>query len=576
MRIKTLLIVNYAAAGFSIMVNASAGTVDPELARRLVDSAPDGYVTVIIGMADKFDVKSLKLSGSQRRAELVRGLKDKAAAAQQPVIALLVKNGIANSKQLWLINSLAARVPVQLVPELAAAIPVDTVRLDRQITLETGMPGGFAAAQWNISAVRADAVWAQGVAGNGVVVGAMDTGVDVLHPDLAPRWRGGNNSWFDPHGEHTAPYDANGHGTQTTSLIVGGDASGNAIGMAPAAQWIAAKIFDDADNSTVSAIHAGFQWMLDPDNNPDTDDAADVVNNSWNILSTLDQCDTEFQADIQILRAAGIAVVFAAGNNGSASSTSLSPANNTGSLAIGAVDEFLGAGYFSSRGPSACGGGLYPQLSAPGVNVRTADLTFGGIFLNSYAYNNGTSYSAAHVAGAFALLQSGFPDSTLQQRESALMQTAIDLGDAGADNTYGYGMMDAAAAYDVLVNNNPGPVDADGDGMTADQDCNDSDASIYPGATEIKFDGIDQDCNGYDLTIVITRAVYNTRRGILSVTATSSLGSAAGLILSGYGNMQWNNRKNFWSISARAPGGNPGAITVTGVEGSETAATLLK
>ncbi len=576
MRIKTLLTVNYAAAGFSVLANAYAGTVDPELARLLAVSAPDSNVAIIIGMADKFDVKSLKLSGSQRRAELVRGLQGKAAAAQQPVNALLMRNGIANSKQLWLINALAVQVPVQLAPELAAAIQVDTVRLDRQITLEAGVPGTLAAAEWNINAVNADAVWTQGVAGEGIVVGTMDTGVDALHPDLAPRWRGGNNSWFDPHGEHTTPYDANGHGTQTTSLIVGGDASGNTIGMAPAAYWIAAKIFDDADNSTVSAIHAGFQWMLDPDNNPDTDDAADVVNNSWNILSTLNQCDTEFQADIETLRAAGVAVVFAAGNNGSASSTSLSPANNTGSLAIGAVDEFLTAGYFSSRGPSACDGGLYPQLSAPGVNIRTADLTFGGIFLNSYAYNNGTSYSAAHVAGALALLQSGFPDSTLKQRESALLQTAIDLGDAGADHIYGYGMMDVAAAYDVLVNNNPGPVDADGDGVTTDLDCNDSDASIYPGATEIKFDGVDQDCNGYDLTIDITKAVYKSRRGILSVVATSSLGSAAALALSGYGNMQWNNRKNFWSISVRNVGSNPGTVTVAGVEGSESAATLLK
>ncbi|WP_455209183.1 S8 family serine peptidase [Kaarinaea lacus] len=573
MQIKRKLLTYSVAAGLGISANAVAGTVDPELAQLLSISAPDDSIAIIVEMADKFDIKVIRKSGAQGRAELVRGLKGKAAAAQQPINALLARNGIASPKQLWMINALAVQVPAQLVPELAAAIQVDTVRLDKQITLDAGTPGSPSTAEWNITAVNADAVWSLGVTGEGVVVGSMDTGVDALHPDLATRWRGGNNSWFDAHGQHSEPYDANGHGTQTTSLMVGGDNSGNTIGMAPGAQWIAAKIFDDTGNSTTSAIHAGFQWMLDPDNNPSTDDAANVVNNSWNILSTLNQCDTEFQADIQALRAAGIAVVFSAGNNGSASSTSLSPANNAGSLAVGAVDEFMAAGYFSSRGPSACDGGLYPQLSAPGVNVRTADKTFGGVVLNSYSYNNGTSYSAAHVAGALALLQSGFPGSSLQQRESALQQTATDLGDTGADSTFGYGVIDVVAAYDTLANSNPGPVDADGDGVTADQDCNDNNASIYPGATEIKFDGVDQDCNGYDLTITITKATYTSKRDTLSVEATSDLGKDAALTLSGYGDLKWSSKKGVWSTSIRNAGGDPGAVTVTGVEGSESVST---
>ncbi|MEE2827733.1 MAG: DVUA0089 family protein [Myxococcota bacterium] len=45
----------------------------------------------------------------------------------------------------------------------------------------------------------------------------------------------------------------------------------------------------------------------------------------------------------------------------------------------------------------------------------------------------------------------------------------------------------------------PPVVDADGDGVPADQDCNDGNAGLFPGNTEIACDGYDQDCDGLDL-----------------------------------------------------------------------------
>ena len=87
----------------------------------------------------------------------------------------------------------------------------------------------------------------------------MDTGVDADHPDLA-NWRGGLNSWYDPNGQHATPYDSNGHGTQSMSLIAGGSAGDSAIGMAPDAQRIAVKIFNAANVDSAMAGYPRSLW----------------------------------------------------------------------------------------------------------------------------------------------------------------------------------------------------------------------------------------------------------------------------------------------------------------------------
>ena len=373
------------------------------------------------------------------------------------------------------------------------------------------------------------------------------------------------------------PYDKTGHGTGTMALMVGGDATGSAIGMAPGAQWIAAKIFNDAGQASTSAIHMAFQWMLDPDGDPYTADSPHVVNNSWGYPDLLDLCYVEFQYDIQALETAGIAVVFSAGNSGPNSATSISPANNPESFAVGSVSDTLAIANTSSRGPSSCllENDFYPEVVAPGASVKTADLTL-GFDTTASVYVSGTSFAASHVSGAMALLRQAFPGRTSSELETALMQTAHDLGTAGPDDTYGYGMIDVLAAYQQLV-----PcTDDDGDGFfveticAIEQDCNDTDATVYPDATEVKHDAIDQDCNGYDLTIDIISASYFTGTDELEVSATTSLGDAAALSLEGFGSMTWNIASSRWEILVVA-GGEPATVTVTGVEGSVTEAVVV-
>jgi bacillopeptidase F len=341
------------------------------------------------------------------------------------------------------------------------------------------------------------------------------------------------------------------------------------------------KIFSDAGEASLSVIHEGFQWLLDPDGDPNTDDAPHVVNNSWGFDESAGACVNALRDDIKTLNASQILVVFAAGNGGPGPATSLSPANYPEALAVGAVNANLEVPLFSSRGPSACDESVYPDLVAPGVGVRTSDTNFGGVIPNSYVAVSGTSFAVAHVTGVVALLMSAFPHATAADIKSALNSSAADLGLPGPDDDSGYGLVDSDTAYDLLDGMAPQCTDADGDDYFAElpcrgeQDCNDNDATIHPGAIETKHDGVDQDCNSYDLTLEIESALYIENWDILRVVAESALAGTAHVELVGYGPMKWRPIRSKWVTTILRAGGNPETVVVSSPEGSESAATQV-
>ncbi len=394
----------------------------------------------------------------QFRREVFRALKEQARTSTGRISGLLRQNGVKTPLQtFWTINAVAFDAPAELIEEIARLPGVRRISADMRLTMSAPQADEINPLPlWNLERLNLTSLWEQGIDGAGVVVAIMDSGVDGNHPDLAEQWRGGDNSWFDPYREHEFPTDLAGHGTQALGLILGGDHSGYAIGAAPGAQWIAAKIFDDANQSSLSAIHAAFQWLLDPDGDPLTDDAPALVNNSWGFASTIDQCYQEFEEDIRLLREADIGVVFSAGNYGPYAGTSISPANNAGAVSVGSIDLRDEIELLSSRGPGACDGGVFPKLVAPGAQVYTTDRL-------PIAYNvvSGTSFSAPHVTGAMTLLKSAFPEVPFSQIETALYDSADDLGDPGTDDLFGYGVVNVAAAYDLLLSRLGGNDDGD-------------------------------------------------------------------------------------------------------------------
>lgn len=414
-------------------------TLTQEAAFALEALAPGQTLRVIVHLADRTDVnqaarvsQELRWRADVAQAELREWLRGQQARGQA-----------ADIRPFWIFNGLAVTASGDVIHQIAARPEVTRVALNAIVsvpnrTQAAGSPGD------NLTLIGAPAAWARGITGQGVVVALLDSGVDMTHPELAARWRGGTNSWFDPNGQHPdIPFDVNGHGTQTLGIILGSDAGGSPIGVAPDAQWIAAKIFDDRDRATVEGIHQALQWVLDPDGDPSTPDAPHVVNNSWAFVNS--SCDDEFADDLRALRAAGILPVFAAGVR-----DSVSPANTPEAFAAGSLEDAATIAGDSPRGPSICGTStVFPTVVAPGENIHTTD-RFG-----LYATQGGTSLAAAHVSGALALLLSADPTLSADEQQSILIETAVDLGEPGPDNIFGYGRIDVAAALDRVLGPDP-------------------------------------------------------------------------------------------------------------------------
>src|SRR4029453_4438737 len=255
--------------------------------------------------------------------------------------------------------------------------------------------------------------WDEGILGQGVVVGSVDTGVDFTHPALVNQYRGNNGdgtfthdyNWWDPTGScGDEPCDNAQHGTHTMGTMVGGDGPGPFTpdtGVAPGAEWIAAKGCEDFGCTETALLSSG-QFILAPTDlngeNPDPSKRPDIVNNSWGGGPG----DTFYLETVQAWRAAGIIPVFSSGNPGPFCGEGGSPGDFLEAFSGGATDKDDNIADFSGRGPSVYGK-INPDVSAPGVDVISS-VPGGG-----YEAFSGTSMAAPHTTGTIALILSGKP-----------------------------------------------------------------------------------------------------------------------------------------------------------------------
>jgi serine protease len=317
--------------------------------------------------------------------------------------------------------------------------------------------------QWNLEQLELDRAWEINRGGStAIVVAVIDEGVAYRNfgdsylqaPDLA-----GTTfvAGFDFIWDDEVPLDFGGHGTHVTGTIA--QTTDNNLGVAGMAfntsimpVKVLASDFDiemGAPNlPTLALVAQAVRFAAER--------GAKVINMSLGSRTP----STALRDAIQFAVDRGAVVVIAAGNSGDEGSPTEYPAAYAreidGVIAVGATD------YRRMRAPYS-NVNDYVELVAPGgdtdqdhnndgfvdgVLQQTIDID--NVFITGrfdqfvYAFEQGTSMAAPHVAALAALLMDqGVTDPAAV--EAALKRFATDLGPPGRDNEYGYGLINPRA-----------------------------------------------------------------------------------------------------------------------------------
>ena len=256
----------------------------------------------------------------------------------------------------------------------------------------------------------------------------IDSGVDRAHEDLVGnsanmtgQYDSGTGNWYT---------DENSHGTHVAGTIAGVNNSGLGVVGVNSNKRIKLHIVK---------VFAGSGWAY----SSTLSSAANQCGNAGaNVISMSlggGSPNTTESNTFANLASRGILNIAAAGNSGN--TTVSYPAGYASVVMVGAVDEFKQWASFSQYNSKV-------ELAGPGVSVlSTVPLAVKG---TKYAYLNGTSMATPHVSAVAALVWSYYPTCTGAQIRTSLTKSAQDLGTAGRDTKYGFGLVQARAAYDRI------------------------------------------------------------------------------------------------------------------------------
>ena len=296
---------------------------------------------------------------------------------------------------------------------------VDVKGADGAQALAAGMTNDpYSAKQWGMKMIGMEAAWQSGLTGRGVRVAIIDSGVSTQTNDIdADRLLAGKN--LVEEGQPTE--DTRGHGTFIAGII--GATKDNGVGIAGIAPGVTIVPIKTTDDGTTH-----FDLIAQAIYDAVDEFGCDVINLSFGAkIQSKDIHDA-----IKYATQNGAIVIASTGNDGN--TTLYYPGAYSEVIGVGSVKKSMERSSFSHRNNSIF-------VVAPGDEVTSLDLSAGAVKSSS-----GTSFSAPVVAGVAALLKEAHPEMNTADFKQILMRSCKDLGEAGYDVEYGYGLLQAPAA----------------------------------------------------------------------------------------------------------------------------------
>ncbi|MBZ5535410.1 MAG: S8 family serine peptidase [Acidobacteriia bacterium] len=398
-----------------------------------------GSVRVIVGLRMNFHPE-----GQLGDAAVVQLQRSSIARAQDALIAQMTASNIQSLRRFSFIPYLAIEVDAAGL-QLLKSFP-------EVVSVEEDVPVPPALAE-SVPLIGGPAAWASGFSGAGQTVAILDTGVDKTHPFLAGKvvseacysTTTANSTSLCPGGVQATTSPDSGincdtltmpicaHGTHVAG-IAAGKANGaiGFSGVAKDANIISIQIFSRFDNPVDCGGSAPCVLSYDSDQifalqrvqELSSSLSIAAVNLSLGGGQFFAFCDSQspaVKAAIDSLRSLGIATVIASGNNGFNDSLN-SPACISSAISVGSTDDGS-SGTRADTISSFSNSAFFLNLLAPGRWITSS--IPGGVF----ATEAGTSMSAPHVTGAWAIVKSKAPAATVDQVLSALSSTGLPLTD---------------------------------------------------------------------------------------------------------------------------------------------------
>src|SRR3989344_3640323 len=417
-----------------------------------------------------------------------------------------------------IIPAVAAEIPESAILGLSHNPSVTSIEEDHKVEATAITYDTEYSNAWGVERIESGVAHEQNYKGQGVKIGIIDSGINYMHQDLSSNYKGGYDFYY----YDLDPMDVYGHGTHVAGTACAADNDNGVVspklgvvGVAAECDLYSLRVLNDDGVGYESDIISAIEWSLgrevtllpwgDTLGTTTQGVRMDVVNLSLGSSQAYSQAGEQAFAEAAN---EGLVIVAAAGNSGNPAgkgTNTIYPANYDSVIAVGAIKQGDSRASFSSTGPNV-------ELVAPGESVYSTwndnqgyydpQPVCTGILTNingdgqpdgeCYKYGSGTSMASPHVAGVVALLiGSGLVHDAngngVGDEVRALMDsTAIDLGAAGRDDKYGFGLVNVRTGLNAVTPVSTGTLD----GFVTDESSNPiADATVTAGIYSATTDG---------------------------------------------------------------------------------------